>query len=407
MSESHVNPEPRRVSPAGARSRPRIAQFINNFHLGGTEGQALLLAQGLLDDFDVHLAALRLEGAHLATARALGFLPREFPLAGSFVSPRTAWQVARLACWLRARGITLVHAHDLYSSLLAVPAARMAGARVVLSRLDLLHWQSRGQKLALRAASRAADHLIANAEAIGRQLVREERLPRDRVTVIHNGIDLERFDARARRDPEAPLPSADGGVIVAHVANMNHAVKAQEILIEVFSWLKPRHPQARLWLIGDGPRRALLERLAAGLGLTREVAFLGRRGDVPALLRRCQIGVLSSRAEGLSNAIIESMAAGLPMVVTDAGGNAELVANEERGFVVPIDSKLLFAARLETLIGDPGLRARMGRSARRFVERSLGVDRLVAGHAAVYRRILDGEARGSTPRGGLPLSRAG
>lgn len=397
-------------APAGARpagrSRPRIAQFINNFHLGGTEGQALALAQGLLGAFDVHLAALKLEGAHLPAAKALGFLPKAFPLAESFVSPRTPWQVARLACWLRARGIDLVHAHDFYTSLLAVPAARMAGIRVVLSRLDLLHWQSRGQKLALRAASRAADHLIANAEAIERQILREERFPRDRISVIHNGIDLERFDARARAAPEAPLPSADGAVVIAHVANMNHAVKAQELLIEVFSWLAPRHPEARLWLIGDGPRRAILERLSADLGLTREIAFLGRRSDVPAILRRCQIGVLASRAEGLSNAIIESMAAGLPMVVTDAGGNAELVANEERGFVVPVDSRLLFAARLEALIGAPELRAAMGRRARQFVERELGIGRLVARHAAVYRQVLDRRAHGA-PQARARLARAG
>ena len=395
------------LDPDSARPRPRIAQFINNFHLGGTEGQALALAQGLLETFEVHLAALQLEGAHLATAKALGLWPKAFPLAESFISPRTPWQVARLSCWLRTRGIDLVHAHDFYTSLLAVPAARMAGARVVLSRLDLLHWQSRGQKLALRAASRAADHLIANAEAIERQILREEHFPRDRITVIHNGIDLERFDARARRDPEAPLPSADGAVVIAHVANMNHVVKAQELIIEVFSWLKPRHPKARLWLIGDGPRRTLLEELVADLGLSKEVAFLGRRGDVPAILRRCQIGVLASRAEGLSNAIIESMAAGLPMVVTDAGGNAELVANEERGFVVPIDSKLLLAARLEALLGAPELRAEMGRRARQFVERSLGIDRLVARHAAVYRQILDRRAQRSTPQGRVPLSCAG
>ena len=170
---------------------------------------------------------------------------------------------------------------------------------------------------------------------------------------------------------------------------MNHPVKAQELLIEVFSWLRSRHPKARLWLIGDGPRRPLLERVAASVGLRREVVFLGRRGDVPAILRRAHIGVLASRAEGLSNAIIEAMAASLPMVVTDAGGNAELVANEESGFVVPVDARLVFAARLETLLDAPALRFEMGQNARRFVERSLGADRLVEAHARLYRRLIE------------------
>lgn len=382
-----MSPLPR--DPAG-RERPRVVQFINSFHLGGTEGQALLLTRGLRDSFDLQLAALNLDGAHLNAAREIGILPEAFPLADSFVSPQTPRQVWRLARWLKSRRVDLIHAHDLYTSILAVPAARLAQCRVVLSRLDLLHWQSAAQKLALRAVSRAADHLIANAEAIARQIARQERLLSDRVTVIRNGIDLSRFDDRARRPPESSLPPVESGdLIVAHVANMNHPVKAQELLIEIFSWLRARHPRARLWLVGDGPRRERLQRMARSLGLRREVVFLGRRGDVPAILRRAHIGVLASRAEGLSNAIIEAMAAGLPMVVTDAGGNAELVANEERGFVVPVDARLIFAARLEALLDSPGLRLEMGQNARRFVERDLGLDRLVESHARLYRRLIE------------------
>lgn len=382
-----MSPLPR--DPA-ERERPRVAQFINSFHLGGTEGQALLLTRGLIDRFDIQLAALSLKGGHLNAAREIGVDPVAFPLDHSFVSPQTPRQVWRLARWLKSRRVALIHAHDLYTSILAVPAARLAQCRVVLSRLDLMHWQSAAQKLALRAVSRAADHLVANAEAIARQIAREERLKSDRVTVIRNGIDLSRFDEKARRPPESNLPPVENGeIIVAHVANMNHPVKAQELLIEVFSWLRSRHPKARLWLIGDGPRRPLLERVAASVGLRREVVFLGRRGDVPAILRRAHIGVLASRAEGLSNAIIEAMAAGLPMVVTDAGGNAELVANEESGFVVPVDARLVFAARLETLLDAPALRFEMGQNARRFVERSLGADRLVEAHARLYRRLIE------------------
>ncbi|MDR0965722.1 MAG: glycosyltransferase [Myxococcales bacterium] len=375
--------------------RPRIAQFLNNFHLGGTEGQAIALAKGLLGAFDVHMATLHLEGAHLESAKSIGLFPKAFPLAASLASPITAWQVARLAWWLRGQGIVLIHAHDFYTSLIAVPAARLCGARVVLSRLDLLHWQNLGQRMALKAVTLASDHLIANAAAIERQVLRDELVSRDRITVIHNGIDLQSFDARAARDLDAPTPPiGDDELVIAHVANMNHEVKAQDLLIEVFSWLTPRYPEARLWLIGDGPRRPRLERQVAELGLARRIAFLGRRTDVPALLKRCHIGVLCSRAEGLSNAIIESMAAGLPMVVTDAGGNAELVANEERGFVVPIDAKLLLAARLEALLGSAQLRAQMGERARHFVERELGIERLIEHHAAVYRQVLDRPRRG-------------
>ncbi|MGC4115479.1 MAG: glycosyltransferase [Myxococcales bacterium] len=274
----------------------------------------------------------------------LGLKPFELPLAGSFARPGTLRQIARLAAYLRRERIALLHAHDFYTTLIAVPAARLAGVASVVGRLDLGHWHTSGQALALAAATRAADAVVANAEAIRRKLIEMERLPADRVRVIHNGIDLAAFD-RVRAAPLGePLPEiAKGRVVIAHVANMTHPVKAQEDLLEAMASLKSRHPEALLLLVGDGVRRPMLEAMVARLGLGDSVCFLGRRGGVPAILARCHVGVLCSHAEGLSNAVIEGMAAALPMVVTDAGGNAELVKDGERGFVVPVRAPLQLA----------------------------------------------------------------
>lgn len=368
--------------------KPRILQFVNTFHLGGTEGQVVELLRGLASDFETSAAAIQVQGAHVATVRDLGIDPVEVPLGGSLASANTLRQIARLVAHLRQTRVGLVHAQDFYTALIGVPAARLAGVKVVVGRLDLGHWLSTAQKLALAAATRAADHAITNAEAIRRRIVEGERLPLSRISVIPNGIDLPRFDAAQRAPLASPIPDLVGRVVIAHVANMVHPVKAQEDLFAAVRVLKARQPQVLVLLVGDGPRRAMLERLASRMGIAGHVRFLGRRSDVPAVLARSHIGVLCSLAEGLSNAIIEGMAAHLPMVVTDAGGNPELIADDVRGIVVPVRAPLALAAGLDTLAASPELRERMGAAGRAHVERELTIEALLRRHAALYRAVL-------------------
>jgi len=376
-------------------SRPRVMELVNTFHLGGAEGQVVELLRGLSSDFETSAAAIDAQGAHLQTVRGLGIEPFEMPLKGGLIRVNTPLQIARLAHKLRQGRVQLLHAHDFYSSLLAVPAARLAGAKVVVGRLDLGHWHGKGQRLALAAATRAADFVIANAEAVRRHLVETERLPQERIELIRNGIDLDRFD-RARQAPLAsPLPALKGRIAVAHVANMIHPVKAQEDLFEAVRALADRCPSLVVLLLGDGPRRPMLEQLVGQAGLGGRIHFLGHRPDVPAVLARCQIGVLCSHAEGLSNAIIEGMAAGLPMVVTDAGGNGELVSDGATGLVVPVRAPLALAEGIEKLASSEELRASLGAAARARVERELTLRRLVERHAALYRTVLGSPARAS------------
>lgn len=377
-----------------AQERPRVLEFVNTFHFGGTEGQVVELLRGLAPRFELSAAAIQVQGPHVETVRRLGIEPFATPLEGSIARVATARQIRRLAERLRASGVQLVHAHDFYTALLAVPAAKLARVKVVVGRLDLAHWLGTAQRVALALASRAADHVVANAQAIKDQIVDVELLPPERIAVIPNGLDLAVFDRARERELVEPLPDLAGRVAIVHVANMTHPVKAQEDLFEAMRTLQRRRPEALLLLVGDGPRRPALERLAAGLGIERSVRFLGRRGDVPAILARSEVGVLPSHAEGLSNAIIEGMAAGLPMVVTDAGGNAELVRDGINGYVVPVRAPLSLAARLDALVGAPELRVRMGKAGRERVERDLTLEALLRRHEALYREVLARPARG-------------
>jgi len=367
--------------------RLRIVEFTNCFHLGGGEVQVLELLRRLPAVYQVSLHALDPNGPLLDETRALGYEPLIHPLGGSFMRRAAIIETMKLARWLRRERIDLVHAHDFYAALLAVPAARLARVPVVMSRLDLVHWHGRVRHLAFAVASHAADVVVANCEAVRDLVVHVERVSPEKVIVIRNGLDLQRFDALRAAPLQAPLPDAGGAPLAVVVANMRHEVKRQEDFLAAFAQVRRGVPEAQALLVGEGQRRDELVRIAREHGLGGSVHFLGSRQDVPAILARATFGVLCSSKEGLSNAVMEGMAAGLPMVVTDAGGNAELVKDGARGFVIPPERPEALAQAMLRILADPGRARRMGQAARRFVEEELGLDRMIAEHDRLYRRL--------------------
>lgn len=365
----------------------RLVQFTKAFWLGGTEVQVVELLKGLPPRYQVQVGVLENDGPLLDEVWKRGLEPAEFPLGPSARSPQTLRAVWRAAGFLRRHRVDVVHAHDFYAALVAVPAARLAGARAVLGRLDLAHWHSPLQRRALRWLTRRAHHVVANADAIRRQLVCEEGLPTSRVSVIRNGLDLNAFDARVREGPFLELPEVGDAPVVLHVANMSHPVKRQEDLLAALALARRRVPRLQAWLVGDGLRRPELERLARQHGVADAAHFLSWRADVPALYARATVGVNCSSAEGLSNAVMEGMAAATPMVVTRVGGNPELVRDGERGRVVPPHAPEALASALVELLLNRERARQMGQAGRRFVARELTLGRLVAAHDALYRRL--------------------
>src|SRR5262249_51625261 len=151
-----------------------------------------------------------------------------FKLRGSLAHPWTAAVVTQMARWLKREQIDLFHIHDFFGTVVGVPAAKLAGCKVVVGRLDLGHWHGLFQATALALTTRLADHVIANAEAIRQMVISREGIAPDRVSVIRNGIDLARFDQQLEEEPAAPVPQTAGSPVALLVANMNHAVKRQE-----------------------------------------------------------------------------------------------------------------------------------------------------------------------------------
>ncbi len=172
------------------------------------------------------------------------------------------------------------------------------------------------------------------------------------------------------------------------VANMNHPVKGQQDVLVAMRNVLRDLPEAQLLLVGEGVRRPALERAARELGLGASCAFLGHRLDVPALLRRVQCAISASYAEGISNAILEAMAARLPVVATAVGGTPEIIRDGLNGFLVAAGAPAHLASRLRVALRDRALAARLGEEARQAVEREFGVEQMRHAYEHLYRGVL-------------------
>jgi glycosyltransferase involved in cell wall biosynthesis len=159
------------------------------------------------------------------------------------------------------------------------------------------------------------------------------------------------------------------------------------VFLRAAARLQARYPSLEVLLVGDGPLRAELEGKAARLGLGETVRFLGDRRDIPALLASMDISVLPSESESLSNVVLESMAAGVPVIATRVGGNVELIA-EGRGALVPVGDEEALAAAMEPLLRDPQLRRTCGENGRHFALENFTAERMRRGHEDLYAELL-------------------
>jgi glycosyltransferase involved in cell wall biosynthesis len=372
-----------------------LTELVNCLGIGGTERQLVEQIRRLdARHFTVDVCCLHKVGEFLDDVRALGIEPAEFPLNGSLFRPNTAVQIVRLRNRVRDSGTRLLHAHDFYSNLLGAAVARVAGIPYVISRRDLGAWLDWKRAAVLSAVTRRAPFVLCNAYAIRDQLVNHEGVDPKRITVVYNGIDLKRFDRAAAARTQLGLTESSGPVIV-YVANMKHQGKGHADLLRAASLVLRTIPDATFLLVGDGDDRPQLERQASLRGIGHAVVFAGRRTDVPAVLKRCQIAVCASHSEGLSNSIMEAMAASLPVVATGVGGNLELVRDGRSGFLVPPSDPPALAQRIVELARNQLLARRMGDVGRRRIEDDLSAERLGERMNAFYMQLLrvDGERR--------------
>lgn len=367
--------------------RVRLLKFVADFRIGGTERQFVMLSRRLDPVlFDLSLACLRRRGEFLNQIDETGLPLADYPIT-SFHGVETVRMQWRLLRDLRRRGVEIVHTYGFYPNLFATAAAKMAGAIAVASIRDQGDMWSAMQRRTQRWILRLADAVVVNADAV-RQLLIAEGYDERRIVVIRNGIDVSRFETRpiqGRLRHELGLPPRTP--IVAALCRL-HEVKGVEHFLEAAVTLTRRFPEARFIVAGDGYHRPTLERYAVQLGLADRVLFTGFRHDVPEFLSEVQVSVLPSLSEALSNTLLESMAAGLPVVATRVGGNPEVVEHGVTGFLVPPREPEALVATVARLLEQPALAQAMGRAGKQRVAENFSLDRLTQETESLYIRLL-------------------
>jgi L-malate glycosyltransferase len=354
-----------------------IAVVLSSFDPGGTEHQMTELVRRLDPRlFTVHVVSLSGRGALQSRIESAVASITVFKLR-SFKSPSTVGQMLRFSGWCRERGIQAVLACDFYANVFALPAAALAEVpvRIGARRDVLMPERTPAQQLLQRLAYQLAHRVVANSTAAVEQLI-EEGVADWRIVQIGNGIDLSRYpedDAAAR----LARAKSTGRRVITTVANLRPG-KGHDVLLKAAARVIRRVPDVQFQIVGDGPRRQELEQQAAALRISAQVSFLGHRDDVPAVLAQSDLFAFPSFMEAAPNAVIEAMAAGLPIVATRVGGIPEVIEHEHNGLLVAPGDDRALAAGLLRVIERPELALQVGEAARQTVEARFSFDRMVS-----------------------------
>lgn len=353
--------------------------MIESLQTGGSERQFVALSRALDENrFQVGLGCIRAKGAFLE-----GLTPVTFPLGGSLYGLQSWRTRLDLSRHLRGQRVAIAHAFDFYSNLTLVPSARLARVPVVIgSQRQLGDLLSPLQSRAQTTIFRWCDAIVCNSGAAAKRLI-DDGFDEKKITVIWNGLGPEAFAAAVPM-----LPRRSGWLRVGMIARMNSVAKNHLLFLRAAAQLKNINAQVEFVLAGDGPLRAGLEREATELGLGDRVRFLGDCRDVPSVLASLDLTVLPSASESLSNAIIESMAAGVPVVATDVGGNSELLS-EDRGIIVPLGSESYLATAIARLLQQHTVRIQMGNNCRRFAQDNFTLEKMGHHYSQLYTRLLE------------------
>ena len=292
----------------------------------------------------------------------------------------------QLMRFLRAEHVDLIHAHKFGSNFWGAMLGRLSRVPAVVAHEHT--WSFEGNRarreIDRSVIGRLAHAVIAVSEADRRRMIELVGMPADRIVLIPNGIpDFPARDGgRARQELGIP---ADAPLLV--MTAVLRRQKAIDVMLEAMAVLRRTLPDARLIVAGQGEKAGLVA-AAADLGLAEAVSFLGRRSDVPALLAAANVGVLSSDYEGIPLAVLEYMAAALPVVATRVGGLPQLVEEGKSGFLVPARDPEALAAAIATVLADKELAVQMGERGRALQRAHYSSETMARRVYELYDRLL-------------------
>jgi len=394
----------------------RLLIVTESLGIGGTETHLIrLLAPLAAQEWSIAIFCLSQRGQRANEVEAAGIRVVSPPRlasrgAGRGRNPAKIILGASRLFWLMQRWRpAVVHFYLPGPYILGAPLAMAARIPTkIMSRRSLSHYQTRRPMLARfeRVLHSSMDAVIGNSRAVVRELM-SEGIPPTKVKLIYNGTDTSLVFPR-RIEARRALGIEQEALVGVMIANLI-PYKGHRDLIEGLARVSARLPTGWLVLFAghDDGLQSELEKLTESFGLQENIRFLGERRDVQLLLAAADYGVLSSWEEGFSNAILEAMAAGLPMVATDVGGNSDAVLHERTGLLVPPQEPAALGNAILRLAHEPSLRRALGVAAQLRVRQEFSLERCIEAHEKLYEALLaSAEKRGGRKVGGQPCARS-
>lgn len=357
-----------------------VLYLIDSLAYGGAELQLLELIRNLDPArYRPHLCTLKDSSALFEELD----IPKLCLHFNSFTDRSMLRVLTNLSRFIREHNIRIIQTFFQDPFLLAAMVRPFHRVKLVGTFLDLGFWRTPLESRKMQTAYPLFAGFVANSQAVKDHFVAVDGIAPERITVIYNGFNLDAVPApRPVQEGKAPL--------VGIVANLNRPVKRVQDFVAAAAAVRRELPEARFLVVGDGHLRGELEAQAASLGLGGSISFTGRISNPLEVVCDWDIGVLTSESEGFSNAVIEYMACGVPVVVTNVGGNPELVAQGENGYLVPVGAPEQLSARIVQILKDPAHRSSMAMRNRRKIIDEYSMPVMIERQSGYYDGLLLG-----------------
>jgi glycosyltransferase involved in cell wall biosynthesis len=367
----------------------RILLLSTSMGMGGADKLLLTAAQTMRSHgHEVRIVSLTALGPMGLEARSLGIPTESLNMPRGVPDPRGLMRLVRL---VRTWNPDVVHSHMVHANLMARTLRLFTRVPVLISTIHNIYEGGRLWMAGYRLTNALVDHMTIVSQAAADRFVNEGIVPRELLSVIPNGVDLDHFRNVPGGTREALRRSLglDREFVWLAVGRFEIA-KDYPNMLRAFARIRERETHAVLLLVGRGSLQAETEALVGELGLASAVRFLGVRHDVPEVMSAADGYVMSSAWEGMPMVLLEAAAAGLPIVATSVGGNREVVCNQESGYLVPPgDSDALALAMVQLMELPEAQRRSMGQRGREHVRATYGLGRVVDRWEEVYRKVLE------------------
>jgi glycosyltransferase involved in cell wall biosynthesis len=296
---------------------------------------------------------------------------------------------------IRSNNIDIVQTYHQKSDTYGALVSWFSGARhIVSSKRDMGHYRKPWHVALNKALKPIFEKVIVVADAVGNMIVTKEGVPRSKIVKIYNGVDSSKFlppSDEEKATERSRLGFAEDDFVIGMVANFREE-KNHNILFEGASLALNKIPNMKILAVGNGPLLKFYREKFSNTPLGSKIIFPGAIADVSKYLWTLDVAcLLPGKNEGFSNSVLEKMATGLPLIVTDVGGNSEAVINGQNGFVIEPNNTAAFSNALETIYADPKLRQHMGKRSRELAVQKFSLEAMCKMHESLYLSLVDNE----------------